>query len=115
MTDSAGLVSQRLGQMGLAHTRWPVKNHMLLLCHEQSRGKILDGRDVDAGERGELKLFEGLGFFEGSLFQTLVEAGRLPTLGLVLNDQLQELAIAEIAAARLFEAHIEGFENAGEP
>ena len=72
VTDSAGLISQRLGQMGLAHARWPVKNHMLLLCHEQPRGKILDGRNVDAGERGELELFEGLGFFEGCLFQTLV-------------------------------------------
>ena len=51
----------------------------------------------------ELELFDGLGFFEGRLLQALVEAGRFPTLDLVLNDQGQELLIAKLAGAGLLQ------------
>jgi hypothetical protein len=53
--------------------------------------------------------------FKTSLFQALVEAGRLPTLELILNDQFQKFEITEAATSGLFEAHIEGVEDTREP
>lgn len=89
-----GLISQRLSQMGLAHSRGAQEQDVLALAEVAPGGQLID---LLAADRGVELPIEVLKRFEGPEvcgFGSPLQVALLPDIEFILEDQLQELLMA---------------------
>jgi len=114
IAHAAGLVTESLGDMTLACACGAVEEDMLSLFHKGTGAKIPDELVVDFGVEGEVKPLDGLFLFEGGSAQTKRELLAFPSFDLVLDQEIEEVEIAQRGALRLLEPDIEGFHETAE-
>src|SRR6185295_5227086 len=110
-----GLVPQSLRQMGLAHSGRPQEQDILALA------KISPGREfeellaADAGVELPVKVLERFEGTEVSGLGSPLHAALMANIHLILEDQFQELAVAESTGGGLLKANIQGLGQARKP
>ena len=105
-------VTDGLGDMALAGTAGAGDQHGDLLLNEPARGKIGDELLVDAGIEVKIKALQCLVAAKAGAAQTHTVLFLFAASGLILDDQRQELRIAELFLYGLAIAGIEAVEDA---
>jgi len=107
-------VPERLGDVRLAHPYGSVEDDRFTALEEAQRPEVADQRRRQTRVVGEVELLEGDLALEARPADALRERLGLAPADLVLKQHLEELEVAELAAAGLLEARLERGQHAGE-
>jgi len=87
---------------------------MLALFDEQAGGEVPDPRGVEARQRREVEVLEGLGLLERGPADSQRQALGLAAFDLVLEQDLEELEVAHLGLTGLFQADLQGIQKPAE-
>ena len=101
------LVADGLDQEDLARARRADQQHILGFADEAAGGQVEDLRSFDRRIEGEVEFVERLQFAELGRLHAAVDLPLLADEQFVLQDQFQELGVAELVAGRFLQADVE--------
>ena len=84
-----------LHEVALSRTGWPQEQHVAVLPDELAGGQIEDLLALDGGVEAEVEVFERARVVEGGGFDPPGQEPLVPDVEFVLDDQLQELLVAQ--------------------
>ena len=90
-----------------ARARRADQQHVAGFADEPAGGQVEDLLPLDRRIEGEVEFVERLQFAELGRLHAAVDLPLLADQQLVLQDQLQELGVAELVAGRFLQAHIQ--------
>ncbi len=114
MAGSAGGVTERAGEEGLAHAHGAEKDHVLAALEESEAEEILDEIAVEGHGRVPVEAFEGLFFLEARAGDARRQVLLVAPVDLVLQDELEELELIQLRLLRVRRAFGERCEKARE-
>ena len=109
-----GLVAQGLGQMRFADARRAEQQNIFALAEVSAGGQFEDLFAVDRRVELPVEVFEGLKGTEVGGFGAASQHSLVAHVEFVLQDQFEELAVAQAGGGGFLQAHAQALEQAGE-
>jgi len=104
VAGAAGTVPEGAGEEGLPHADGTAEDDVLLLGQPVQAEELADAGAIEADRAVPHDLLEGGGLLEGRLLQPQGEAMAVAAVDLVLEQELQELDVAQLPLARMDDA-----------
>jgi len=102
------LISNGLGEVAFAHSGWADEKDVLGLLEEAAGGQLVDLGFFDREVEAEVEVFEGAFVPEGGRFGAPDDAAVGAGFEFILQDQFEELLVAQAVGAGFLQAHFQG-------
>lgn len=109
-----GFVADCLGEMGLAQSRGPDEEDVGALLDEAAGGQIKELLPLQFWIKAPVKLFEGLQGMKARDVLAAFQVALVADVELILEDEFEELGVAETVGGGLLKPHGEVGAEAGE-
>ena len=104
---------QAQADMALADAGWPDEQDAGALGDEAAGGQVDDQRFGHLGVEAPVEVVEGLHLGQPRLLDAPLQEPVLPTVELILHQQVEEVDVGKVVADRLLVAHRQGRGHAG--